>query len=257
MTRVSVKVISLSGSSDRRAVISKSLESFEFQWAFFDALSGDSRGDLIYDEGCALRYFGRPLSGNEIGCFKSHYTVLKNFINEEASEWMIVFEDDLLIDTKFDYGALIAYLSESGIDCLRLYCRRWKAADVVGYYYYRQLLRFRTDPYGIQSYIINKRAASAILANIRDIRRPIDDEIGRFWEHGVRIIGLFPFPVLETSAASTLQASRLEASRRTPTRLSDHAARLLLRSLDKVGKTTYNVIYPIFPRIIIPQMLRG
>jgi glycosyl transferase family 25 len=257
MTNVSVKVISLPLSTERRAAVTRSLASFPLPWAFFDGLTGGAEVGLTYDETRALKYFGRPLSQSELGCFKSHYTVMKTFLADAASQWLIVFEDDLMVDPAFDFEAATAHMASNGIDCLRLYCRRWKSASVVGALSHRQVLRFRTDPYGIQSYIMNKKAAAAIIANIVDIRRPVDDEIGRFWEHGVQIFGLFPFPVLETSVPSTLEASRVQAARRSGGGLAHQAARLWLRSLDKAGKTIYNLASPALPGMTLPPIFRG
>jgi glycosyl transferase family 25 len=256
MTTISVKVISLPESTERRAAVARSLASFPLPWTFFDGLTGAAETGLAYDEARALKYFGRPLSRNELGCFKSHYTVMTTLLSDADAEWLIVFEDDLIVDPAFDFKAAVAYMAANGIDCLRLYCRRWKNASVVGALSHRQVLRFHTDPYGIQSYIMNKKAAAAITANIVDIRRPVDDEIGRFWEHGVQIFGLFPFPVLETSVPSTLEASRVQAARRTGGGLVHQAARLWLRSLDKAGKTLYNLASPALPGMTLPPVFR-
>jgi glycosyl transferase family 25 len=227
--------------------MSAALERFSLPWRFFDAFSEEHNPALRYHETQAIAAFGRALSRNEIGCFHSHHQVLKEFIEDPDPTWLIVFEDDLMVDLGFDFEALVRYLEESAIDCLRLYCRRWKSAVLIDYFGYRQVLRFKTDPYGIQSYVINKRAAAAVLSNITAVRRPFDDEMGRFWEHRVPIIGLFPFPVLEASTVSTLeQARELQSTTRALTsaqRLRNKSTRLA----DKIAKIRCNLAWQVRP----------
>jgi glycosyl transferase family 25 len=244
MNDISVRVISLPTSFDRRSRISQGLEGFALPWRFFDAVSDEyDDASLRYNDTMALAAFGRRLSRREIGCFHSHYTVFKEFLEDAAARWLIVFEDDLVVDLGFDFSGLVSYLESASIDCIRLYCRRWKSASVLGYFGYRQVLRFRTDPYGIQSYVINKRAAAAILANISDVRRPFDDELGRFWEHGVPIVGLFPFPVLEASTVSTLERSReFESHNRTAT-FGQRLGNARTRAADKLAKISFNLAW--------------
>src|SRR5215469_3517185 len=103
MTAISVKVISLPQSVERRASIVSSLDSFPLAWSFFDGLSGDASFGLDYREAMASKYYGRPLSFNEIGCFKSHYTVMHDFGHDGSADWLLVFEDDLIVDPRFDF----------------------------------------------------------------------------------------------------------------------------------------------------------
>ena len=241
--RISVRVISLPSSVDRRTAMSRGLETFALPWRIFDAFSDARKEEPSYDEGKALIAFGRTLSRAEIGCFHSHYGVMKAFLEDADADWLLVFEDDLLVDVGFDYPNLVAYLEDAGFKCLRLYCRRWKFADWVGNFGHRQILRFRTDPHGIQSYLIDKRGASAILGNIADIRRPFDDELGRFWEHGVPILALFPFPVLEGSTISTLEKGREQASHNRRPSGSDRIRTLRTRMGDKLAKIVANLAW--------------
>ncbi len=245
VANIDVQVISLKDSVERQLTIAKSLGQFQIPWKFFDACSGASNIGLDYNHKNATNWFGRTLSDNEVGCFKSHYSVINNFLVNGKFDWLIVFEDDLIVDPSFDYLSLVEYMKNNNIRCMRLYCRRWKSAQVLGYFMHRQVLRFRTDPYGIQSYILNKDAASAILSGISDIRRPMDDEFGRFWKHGVDIMGLFPFPVLETAATSTLEKSREALSRKASAKFSHKATRIFLRSFDKIGKICGNISWDL------------
>ena len=254
MLEIDIKVISLPSSAERRAATTENLRTFPLSWTYFDGLTDDDDIGLAYNDEAANVQFGRSLSRAERGCFKSHYTVLKTFAEQNPCDWLIVFEDDLVIDTNFDFAGLIAQSRSAGIPALRLYCRRWKTAKCIGHFSYRQIMRFKTDPYGIQCYIMNRAAARAIVANIVDIRRPIDDEIGRFWEHGVDIVGVFPFPVLERSTPSTLEESRETTSSQRRRGVGFKARRMWVRSTDKLGKNIYNAVSRLVPGFTVKRM---
>src|SRR5262249_16931887 len=72
----------------------------------------------------------------------------------------------------------------------------------------RQLIRFRTDPYGAQAYLIDREGAGRLRRNLRSIDMPIDDEFARFWEHGLALYSVFPFPAVERTTVSTIPSGR-------------------------------------------------
>lgn len=202
------RVISLETSVDRRRLVAENLKDFQIPWRFFDALRGDDHCVYLPDEKNQIVRFGRNLTNSEIGCFKSHVTAMSEFETCPDLKWLLVIEDDVWVDTLFDFKALAEWLESQGINYLRLYARRWKSADVVAYWNDRQFIRFKTDPYGAQAYLINRAGAEAFRRSFKSIDMPIDDELGRFWLHGLEIYALFPFPVIERAATSTLQSDR-------------------------------------------------
>jgi glycosyl transferase family 25 len=42
----------------------------------------------------------------------------------------------------------------------------------------------------------------------RTVRRPVDIELDRSWDHGVPCLSVFPFPVIEVSATSSIGPER-------------------------------------------------
>lgn len=202
------RVVSLPQATRRRALVEDNLRDLPLPWQFFDALRGDAVSDIAPDASRQARRFGRPLAANEIGCFKSHVALLGEFARDPTLEWLLVLEDDVWVDTAFDFADITARLTAAQIDYLRLYARRWKAADVVQHWGERQLLRFRTDPYGTQAYLISRAGARRFIASLHSIDMPIDDELGRFWVNGLEIYAVFPFPVIERSLPSSLAGTR-------------------------------------------------
>jgi glycosyl transferase family 25 len=73
------------------------------------------------------------------------------------------------------------------------------------------LLRLLGHAYGTQGYVITRVGAERLMAACRDIRRPIDDQMDRFWEHGVPNLAIFPFPIMEEAVPSAIGMARFEA----------------------------------------------
>jgi GR25 family glycosyltransferase involved in LPS biosynthesis len=48
----------------------------------------------------------------------------------------------------------------------------------------------------MQAYLVTRPAARRLLASIKKVTRPIDDEIDRYRVHGVPNRVIYPFPVL-------------------------------------------------------------
>jgi glycosyl transferase family 25 len=205
---LAVRVVSLPHSEGRRRAITENLADLALPWSFFDALGPDDDVGIASRVEDQVDHFCRPLTPGEIGCFKSHYAVWRTFEDEPSLEWLLVLEDDVCLDTAFDFPALIAALEHEGLGYLRLFCREWRRGWPVMSVGDRQILFLASDPYGTQGYLVSRPAAARLVESVEAIRRPIDDELGRFWEKGLGNCVLFPFPLLERQAPSTLSGQR-------------------------------------------------
>jgi glycosyl transferase family 25 len=144
MPDVDARVISFTFSAERRQIISKSLKTLIFPWKFFDAETSGSPSPLAYDSRMAKIYFDRELSSSEIGCFTSHYAVIEQFVAAGDCDWLVVFEDGVFVDMRFDFPASLYLLEAKKISFIRLYCRFWKFRRSVGVFLQRKLVRFWT-----------------------------------------------------------------------------------------------------------------
>ena len=236
MPRLAIRVISLSGSAERRAGVEGNLAGSGLDWAFLDASAPDDPGPLQADpQGCRDR-FGRVLTPGEIGCFKSHMRALALFDADPALDWLLVMEDDVWIDTAFPYGALADWLDARDIGFLRLFAREWRMAYPRYRFGERQVLFLASDPYGTQGYLISRAAAARFRAGVRAITRPIDDEMGRFWENGLDNHLLFPFPLIERHMPSTMNAARDASVQARP---APDLRRRIARAADFLAKRAY------------------
>lgn len=233
-------VISLPSAVSRRAAIGKVLDQRrDIRWHFFDALEADSSGvELEANEERQIAKYGRALVAAEIGCFKSHYSVLANFVHSGKTQWLLVLEDDVWIDPEFDIGELLKLAEGIEISYVRLFAKAYKPAkSLFRLSNFRHLIRFLTDPYGTQAYLIRKDGAARFLDGLKSIDVPIDDELGRFWRHGLFPYSIFPFPAVERSVVSSIEADRTEGTEKRVRYRFDLVAR---RAVEKMQKTAVN-----------------
>ncbi len=236
---IAVRIISLAGSHERRRLIVDNFRDFPIPWEFFDACTYDSPTRLSLNPADQINQAGRVLTKTEIGCFKSHFEVLTLFDADPSLDWLLVFEDDVLVDPAFPFRALADLCAEKSLPFMKLFCREWKSATCIGRFQHFQILRFRTDPYGAQAYLISRDAAAKLRARITTIERPIDDEHARFWDNGFDVFGVFPFPVIERYVQSTLLVDRSVS-------ISDRPKKTRLRKIYQVRDYSLKNLSNIF-----------
>ena len=204
---IRVRVISLSESTGRRAAMAAQLARVSgLEWAFVDAETAPP-ADLPYDDAGARRTIRRPLSRGEQGCFASHVALWRWLVAQPQGTILVVLEDDLIVDPDF-FAELPAVCAAAPVDYLRLYAKAPVGARVRGRVAGRHLVRYRGLAFGTQAYVLRQAGAARWLASISRMVRPVDDEIDRYWAHGVPNMGLFPFPVIERSGPSTIELAR-------------------------------------------------
>jgi glycosyl transferase family 25 len=209
-------VISLAGSAERRRRFAERAGEARVDWRFFDAC--EARDDALdYRPAEARIHCGRELSAAELACYSSHYALWRRLIADDATQYMIL-EDDVIAD--WERLAMLAGvdLSSSGLPLLRLYGktpapflirkRRWLTRA-------SHLIEFQTLSYGAQGYVVTRAAARTLLDYARRALRPIDDQIERFWDHGLPNLCLFPFPLIEEARGSTIGDERFAAPDRS------------------------------------------
>lgn len=240
-------VISLPDATQRRAAFSARAQDAPVPWSYFDARR-ELGPDLTYDADEAVVAKARPLRSGELGCYASHYAVWLEFLASDRDQ-LIVLEDDTIVDWAFLATLQEVDLEASGIRYLRLFAKRPCAfrrvsGRAVGFR--RYLIEYLDYAYGTQAYVLTRRGAERFIRHCRVVRRPIDDELDRSWDHGIPCLSIFPFPVIEQADSSSIGHSRFEPfeiparlrARRYRSKLTDRALRLRqrLRRLKQVGR---------------------
>lgn len=207
-------VVSMPDAHARREAFAARAWPATIDWRFFDARS-ELTDDLRYDADAVERNKGRPLTKGEIGCYVSHYCIWQDIVQQGLAQ-CIVLEDDTIVDWAF-LGQLAATdLQARNIPYLRLYSKVPTFGRVVSRDFLqraRSIVELVGYPFGTQGYVITQAGAQALLKACATIKRPIDDQMDRSWEHGIRNLALFPAPVIEEFVSSGIGADRYAAGR--------------------------------------------
>lgn len=217
MIDAKVFVISMAGSTERRNRFSRNADDSGIEWQFFDAHT-QLAADLIYDEQAAIANHGRPLSAGELGCYSSHYSVWQEFLTT-GGEQCIVFEDDVVVDWAGVSLLSNINLGHHDIGYLRLYHKRPGRMQVLASDFSRRslhIVELFDKAYGTQGYIICRDVAKLFCESFTNVVRPIDDQMDRYFEHGVRNLSVYPFLLFEESVPSEIGTSRFSQEKSAP-----------------------------------------
>lgn len=209
-----VVVISMTNAAKRRAAFAVRARTAQIPWRFFDARTELASG-LTYDAEAVERNKGRQLTKGELGCYSSHFAIWQEMAREGIAQ-CIVLEDDVIADWAFLAQLCATDLEARNIPYLRLYSKVPTFSRVVSrnfLHHSRSIVELVGHPYGTQAYAITLGGARAFLEACTTIKRPIDDQMDRSWEHGVRNLALFPAPVIEEFVPSGIGADRFAAGR--------------------------------------------
>jgi glycosyl transferase family 25 len=209
-----VVVISMTNAEKRRTAFAQRAREAGIPWRFHDARTQPGEG-LVHDVLAVERNKGRQLTHGELGCYASHYSVWQE-MDRQGTARCIVLEDDVIVDWAFLARLAVTDLEALKMPYLRLYSKVPTFSRVVSrdfLQHSRSVVELVGHPYGTQAYAITLSGARAFLQACATIKRPIDDQMDRSWEHGVRNLALFPAPVIEEFVPSGIGADRFAPGR--------------------------------------------
>lgn len=224
-----IYVVSLMG-SPRRDSFSKAADT-KLAWRFFDAYD-HLHPALSYNPDRAKVIHGRMLKNGELGCFSSHYALWR--ASAEAERNILVFEDDVRVDWPFFERLAHEAVLLSGLDYLRFFSKKCPPNRAVRSFLDRELVEYLGHPFGTQAYYMSSRMAAKLIGEVREIVRPVDDEMDRAWAHAMPNLALLPAPVLELSSGSQI-GQRLPVRQTKAVRLLN----LAIRTREKLRKEIY------------------
>ena len=230
-----IVIISKKDATERRVHIAEHMRSSKHEWHFVDAAEGEPIAELPLHPD-ARRLKGRDVPRGGIGCFQSHWLLWREFAKSD-DDWLCVLEDDVLLDLSFDLDLLIKTLEDAGAHYIRLHFLYLRPYEKLGRFGRRTIIRFKSSPLGTQAYLISRTAASRLAQSITEIRTSIDDEMDKFWVHGLPVLALFPFPALELGVPSTIVTKPFQ---RDPRNLRDVAYRQSTKLLENARRLSSN-----------------
>lgn len=209
-----VVVVSMANATARRKAFSARAQRAKVPWRFFNACTSIC-DDLVYDAELAERNKGRQLTPGEIGCYSSHYSVWQEMMLRGIPQ-CIVLEDDTIVDWAFLSALAAVDLAALNMPYLRLYAKQPAFCRTVERNFLqhsRSVVEYVGHAYGTQGYAITQSGAKAFSEACATIQRPIDDQMDRSWEHGIRNLAVFPAPVIEEFVESGIGATRFQSDK--------------------------------------------
>ncbi|MFM4728062.1 glycosyltransferase family 25 protein [Aeromonas caviae] len=103
VNNVKVFVLSLPHAHERRKSVQRQFTELGIDFEFFNGVYGNNLSEseigLVYDSERAKIAVGRDLTKGEIGATYSHFKMYQKALNE-GCEYLIIFEDDIIIDKR-------------------------------------------------------------------------------------------------------------------------------------------------------------
>lgn len=233
---VDVVVISLRNATARREFMAPMLERTGLLWSFFDAHTGLHSPELRHDEATTRLHYGRALSMAQIAVYSSHFAVIKRFLDESSADYVLILEDDIILDTEFPLREFCSYCATYGLHYVRLFGKHFAKSAHLGFFYDRSLIRHMTTPTGMQGYVMSKFGARIFTDNYRSVDATVDLNIDRFWESKLPLYSIFPYPVIERFTPTSIPIPSHDALQ-----LAEKLAYNRKRAIDKINKTYANI----------------
>ncbi len=118
-----VYIVSLKKDTEKRRVISNTLNNYDIKFDFVDAIYGKELSDSTLDlyrvkSTGAIIERGFPATAGEIGCALSHLMVYQDMLDNNI-KWACILEDDAILDERFK--TFISKFKETNLNSKTLY----------------------------------------------------------------------------------------------------------------------------------------
>jgi glycosyl transferase family 25 len=176
----------------------RQLYSLGMPFTIHDAVDGhalDLQRIPEYNRRERLRKWGIDLTPGEIGAYMSHYNVLKIAARTDNLRTLIL-EDDAALPT--DLPQILRFVEglDPRFEFVRLHGsrvpRHIKLQDVGAGRRFARLLDVAS---GATAYVVNQAGATKLIRAGKSILRQIDVTIDRYWDHGLRMFAVLPYPI--------------------------------------------------------------
>lgn len=204
-----IAIINLERAEERRRFMTEQFAGLDHPWRFFKAHTSLVNPALRYDPQKILRTYGREMTPAQLALCSSHYSVIAEFAETGESDYILVFEDDVIFDTAFPLGSITTLCRDDSIHYMRLFGMYYAPAKQLEFFYDRAIVRYRSSPAGAQAYILSKEGAARVAETCRDIETAWDLSLDEFWKTGLPIISVFPFPVIERFSPTSVPMNEL------------------------------------------------
>lgn len=205
-------LINLDTAADRRASMEEALSSTRFALTRISAVDGRALPVPVvgYDGAKYHRRHGRTTKPGEIGCYFSHIEALRAFL-ADGDPHAFICEDDLVLGPDLEKVVTLGLAHARHWNLLRLSALgEGKPAPVIRlddrYSLAVNLGRLK----GTGAYLVDRAAATALVAGMLPMWLPFDHALDREWAFGLKSLRVWPWPCSQTDTLfrSTIQGQK-------------------------------------------------
>ena len=217
--KIGVWLINLPRSEDRRLRMEAQLQALGLDYQLFVAIDGRSDWDKVskqIDMPTFEKNVGRAVMPGEVGCYLSHISVWRAFLDSEE-DVALILEDDVILHDDFLVALQEAVANTDRWDMLKLNRIRAKfpvRQSTIGAYHLDAFIGTFT---GMGAYLVTKPCVMRLLADMLPIRRPIDHHLDRVNLRYFRHFAIQPFPShVDDKGTSTITGTGFNQVRKFP-----------------------------------------
>lgn len=203
-------LINLDRAKERLQQMDDQLQRLGLNYTRISAVLGDDLKEPIagFDERAFNIRTGKHKNKREIGCYFSHLKVVDAFLKTNSNHALIL-EDDAELPDDTIHLLDAACLKGDKWDLLRLSSSRDGKFITLDSLPGRRSLAINTKVLkNTAAYMINRRAAEAILKHLQPMQWPYDVVLDRDWTMGIRTACIVPFPVKLSEVAGQIPKAR-------------------------------------------------
>lgn len=211
-------LINLDRAKERLQQMDTQLKRLGINYTRISAVLGDDLKEPIagFDERAFNTRTGKHKNKREIGCYFSHLKTIEAFLKTNSSHALILEDDAELPDDTIN---LLEAACQKGDkwDLLRLSSSRQGKFITLDSLLDGRSLAINTKVLkNTAAYMINRRAAKAILKHLQPMQWPYDVALDRDWTMGIRTACITPFPFKLSDVSGQIpKAPRMRAYRST------------------------------------------
>ena len=181
---------------DRLGLLHRRIEAVDGGTLDLDAIPG-------YDRRARLSRYGVDLTPPQLGCYLSHLSAIQMIVDEDLPSALILEDDVNLGDDTPEVLAEIAALRKPWemIRLAGLRARRSRRVHSLGEHH--ALVRLLNTASGLQGYLVSNAGARKLLPYAARIMHPVDTMVDRYWENGLKIWAVLPYPIVHSGALET------------------------------------------------------
>lgn len=208
-------IISLDSEQENAKKLAADLREQGFEVRFFPAVDG-RKGLPALNPGesisawRSLVYRGAELTPSEVGCYLSHYRLIKQAYDEGQSH-VLIFEDDVALEG--DISTLVDHIAELPghhhlVRLMALKIRKRSELTDLGEGYH--LTRPLRGALGAQGYVVNREGMRKIIAFGAKMTMGIDNLFDSFFLYNLNCYVVEPHAIYEIESASSVKKKFLK-----------------------------------------------